>query len=121
MAINVKAEIIDRDGLTPRECEVLALVCEGDVDKAIARKLAIGLGTVKTHVEHLYIKLDVREASINARCAAISTAVARGLVKLSTTSLCLMLMYSAGSFDSHALRMSSARSVSASGRLRHDA
>jgi len=117
----IKAEVIDSDRLTPRECEILALVCEGDVDKAIARKLAISLFTVKRHVQHLYEKLDVREASVNARCAAISTAVARGMVKLSTTSLCLMLMYSAGSFDSHALRVSSARSVSASGRLRHDA
>jgi DNA-binding NarL/FixJ family response regulator len=105
----LKAEVINKVNLTPRECEVLALLCEGQVDKAIARRLAISLYTVKDHLENLYSKLDVREASINARCAALASAVARGIVRISSTALCLCLMISFIAQDGQALRPPSAR------------
>lgn len=104
--MRVKAEIIDQANLTPRECQILALICEGDVDKAIAKKLAISIKTVNAHIEHLYLKLDVREADINVRCAAISQSVVRGLVKLSSTLLCLWLMVASVSLDNQAIRVS---------------
>jgi len=107
----LKAEVINTGNLTPRECEVLALLCEGQVDKAIARRLAISLYTAKCHLENIYGKLDVREASINARCAAIASAVARGLVRISSTALCVCLMISFVSQDGQALRPPSARPV----------
>lgn len=46
-------------GLTPRECEVLALLAEGLPNKAIARRLDISAKTVGNHVEHIYAKLGV--------------------------------------------------------------
>jgi len=43
--------------LTPREREVMTLVDKGLANKAIARHLHIGHGTVKNHVHHVFEKL----------------------------------------------------------------
>lgn len=45
-------------GISPRECEVLALLAEGHANKTIARRLAISPNTVKTHCARLFEKLD---------------------------------------------------------------
>jgi len=82
--MSIKAEVIDKKNLTEQESQILALICEGAPDKVIARKLAISIKTVSHHCEHLYFKLQVREASINVRCAVIANAVVRGMVRLST-------------------------------------
>ena len=42
----------------------------------IAKELYLGLTTVKTHVQHLYEKLDVSD-----RAAAVATAMRRGLIE----------------------------------------
>lgn len=44
--------------LTDRELEVLALVAEGDSNQEIARKLVVTLATVKTHINHIFGKLE---------------------------------------------------------------
>lgn len=46
--------------LTPRELDVLAALAEGLTNKAIARRLAISLHTVKFHLESLFRKLGAR-------------------------------------------------------------
>ncbi len=46
--------------LTPREVEVLALVGQGQSNKAIARRLNISAHTVKYHLEAIFAKLGVR-------------------------------------------------------------
>jgi DNA-binding NarL/FixJ family response regulator len=46
--------------LTPREVEVLALVGQGQSNKAIARRLTISAHTVKYHLEAIFAKLGVR-------------------------------------------------------------
>jgi DNA-binding NarL/FixJ family response regulator len=61
--------------LTPREAEVLALIGRGATNEEIAEKLVIGEGTVKTHVGHIFTKLDLRD-----RPAAIVFAFDHGLV-----------------------------------------
>ena len=114
----LKAEITESSDLTPRECQVLALLCEGNVDKIIARRLAISVFTAKCHLENIYIKLGVREASINVRCAAIASAVARGLVRISSSGLCVFLMISFLAQDGQLLRPVSARPVAVRIRLR---
>lgn len=43
--------------LTPRELEVLALMAEGATNGAIANRLVISEGTVKSHVKHILRKL----------------------------------------------------------------
>jgi DNA-binding NarL/FixJ family response regulator len=47
--------------LTARERQVLALVADGLTNKAIARELGIGPGTVKAHVEKVIAKLGVAD------------------------------------------------------------
>ena len=46
--------------LSPREEEILKLLAKGYRSKEIADELAIGVGTVNTHVRHIYEKLHVR-------------------------------------------------------------
>ena len=55
--------------LSDREREVLRLVADGLSNQEIASKLIIGLGTVKTHINNLYRKLDV-----NSRTQALARA-----------------------------------------------
>jgi DNA-binding NarL/FixJ family response regulator len=57
--------------LTPREREVLSLLCEGLSNKAISRRLDIAVATVKVHVGNILRALDVStrlEAVLLARC-----------------------------------------------------
>ncbi len=46
--------------LSPREEEILRLLAKGNRSKEIADILRIGVGTVNTHVRHIYEKLHVR-------------------------------------------------------------
>jgi ATP/maltotriose-dependent transcriptional regulator MalT len=56
-----------------RECEVLELVSEGFTNIEIGKRLFISAKTVKTHLQHIYEKLDV-----NSRTAAVTKARAAG-------------------------------------------
>lgn len=69
------ADSLAGETLTMRESEVLRLVTTGQSNKAIARELAIELGTVKSHVRAIMAKL--RAVS---RTQAACIAVSRGLV-----------------------------------------
>jgi DNA-binding CsgD family transcriptional regulator len=46
-------------GLSPRECEILALLASGQSNKEMARTLSISPNTIKTHVARVYEKLEV--------------------------------------------------------------
>lgn len=63
------------DPLTPREREVLALMGRGLSNAEIAEELYISEVTVKSHVGHIFTKLDLRD-----RPAAIVYAFDHGLV-----------------------------------------
>ena len=62
--------------LTPREREVLSLIGTGLTNTEIAARLVLGEGTVKTHVGHIFAKLDLRD-----RPAAVVFAFDNGLVQ----------------------------------------
>ncbi|MCW2256411.1 DNA-binding CsgD family transcriptional regulator [Providencia alcalifaciens] len=53
------ADMQTRFGLTPRECEVVELILEGNGSPQIAQSLFISLGTVKNHRKNIYQKLDI--------------------------------------------------------------
>jgi DNA-binding NarL/FixJ family response regulator len=61
--------------LTAREREVLTLIGEGHTNAEIADELFVGEGTVKTHINHLFSKLDLRD-----RAAAVIYAYDNDLV-----------------------------------------
>lgn len=56
-------ELAKEYGLTPREEEVLLLICQGKKPSAIAVELCIGGSTVKTHTKHIYQKAGIHVKS----------------------------------------------------------
>lgn len=62
--------------LSQRELEVLGLISRGATNREAAVKLFISEATVKTHLLHIYAKLDV-----NDRAAAVAAAFERGLIR----------------------------------------
>jgi DNA-binding NarL/FixJ family response regulator len=64
-----------RGTLSPRELEVLRLVADGATNREAAAKLFISEASIKTHLLHIYAKLDVRD-----RAAAVGEAYRRGLL-----------------------------------------
>ena len=53
------ARVIETLGISERELEVLELLAEGYSNKEIAKRLFVSPHTVKTHLAHLYGKLEV--------------------------------------------------------------
>lgn len=62
--------------LTRRETEVLSLVAEGLSNQAIGARLNLTQATVKSHLAHVYAKLDV-----DSRTAAVAAALALGVIR----------------------------------------
>ena len=48
-------------GLTARELELLRLIAQGHTNTKIAKELSVSEATVKTHVNHIFSKLGVRD------------------------------------------------------------
>ncbi len=59
-----------------RESEVLKLVAKGVSAPLIGKELHLSPATVKTHLSHIYEKLEVSE-----RAAAVAEAMRRGLLE----------------------------------------
>jgi predicted ATPase/class 3 adenylate cyclase/DNA-binding CsgD family transcriptional regulator len=57
------------ESLTPTELRVVELVASGLPNKQIAEKLFVSLATVKTHLVHVFTKLDVRSRTELAAAA----------------------------------------------------
>jgi len=64
-----------RPALSGRERQVLALIATGASAPQIAERLHLGVATVKTHLHHLYDKLEVSD-----RAAAVAEGLRRGLI-----------------------------------------
>ncbi|MHB8618009.1 MAG: response regulator [Chloroflexota bacterium] len=63
-------------GLTERETQVLQLIGQGLSDRDIAEALVISEATVKTHINHIFSKLEIED-----RGQAVGYAFRSGLVK----------------------------------------
>lgn len=66
---------LELERLTGREREVLTLVGQGRTNPEIAKRLFVSEGTVKTHINHVFAKLHLRD-----RAAAIIFAFEHDLV-----------------------------------------
>lgn len=77
LASEIRSRRDREDGpvLTPREIEVLRLAADGLSAPEIAVRLFLSVTTVKTHLQHVYEKLEVSD-----RAAAVATALRRGML-----------------------------------------
>ena len=66
-----------QESLSAREIEVLTLVSRGKNNREVGKALHISVATVKTHLIHIYGKLNV-----NDRTAAVTVALERGILSL---------------------------------------
>jgi DNA-binding CsgD family transcriptional regulator len=52
--------------LTPREAQVASAVASGASDYVIGRRLGVSIWTVRTHLRHVFAKLDVPNRTVLA-------------------------------------------------------
>lgn len=71
-----RREVVERPILTPREREVLVLTADGLTAPEIAKRLQLGVATVRSHLQNLYEKLGVSD-----RAAAVAQAMRTGLLE----------------------------------------
>ena len=62
--------------LTPRETEILGLIARGLSNRLAAETLGVSPATVRTHLEHIYAKLEVSN-----RTEAVTEAIRRGIIE----------------------------------------
>lgn len=62
--------------LTGRELDVIRLAADGRPNPAIAHELGVSVGTVKTHLQSAFAKLEATD-----RAAAVAQAMRRGLLR----------------------------------------
>ena len=63
--------------LTDREIEILQLIAKGLSNSAAASVLSLSKATVRTHLEHIYQKLDVSN-----RVEAVTAGLKKGLIEM---------------------------------------
>jgi two-component system nitrate/nitrite response regulator NarL len=73
--IRARRERADDPLLTKRELEILRLAADGLSAPEIADRLVVSVTTVKTHLQHVYAKLEVSD-----RTAAVAQAIRRGIL-----------------------------------------
>ncbi|MFW5472429.1 response regulator [Knoellia sp. CPCC 206450] len=75
-AVVRRAGVGGRDAVTAREVEVLELLSRGLGNKEMARELFVSEATVKSHLSHIYAKLDV-----DTRAGAVAAAIERRIIR----------------------------------------
>lgn len=78
----LRAQLLDRGPLSPKEAQVLTKLAEGLSKKQIAQRVNRSLSTINTQLEHIYRKLGAHSAT-----HAIGIAVSKGIVGLSILTL----------------------------------
>ncbi|WP_028265024.1 response regulator [Arthrobacter sp. MA-N2] len=74
--LRTRRETTEKPTLTPRELEIVRLAADGYSGQKIASELHVSLATVKTHLQHIYDKLDVSD-----RASAVAQAIRRGFLR----------------------------------------
>jgi ATP/maltotriose-dependent transcriptional regulator MalT len=70
--------LVRRSGplLTEREVEILGLLATGQSNREMARRLFVSEATVKSHLSHIYTKLEV-----DTRAAAVARAIEQRIIR----------------------------------------
>jgi DNA-binding NarL/FixJ family response regulator len=68
-----------RNGLSPREQDILSMIAKGLTNKEIAHILAISQFTVRNHVIHIFEKLEASD-----RTEAVSIAMQQGIISVNS-------------------------------------
>ncbi|MFF0344816.1 response regulator [Kribbella sp. NPDC004875] len=78
LAPAVAARLVRRSGptLTDREVEILNLLATGLSNRKLARRLFVSEATVKSHLAHIYTKLEV-----DTRAAAVARAIDQRIIR----------------------------------------
>ena len=78
LAPAVAARLVRRSGpmLTEREVEILGLLATGKSNRDLAKKLYVSEATIKSHLAHIYSKLDV-----DTRAAAVARAIEQRIIR----------------------------------------
>jgi ATP/maltotriose-dependent transcriptional regulator MalT len=62
--------------LTEREVEILGLLATGLSNRELAKRLFVSEATVKSHLSHIYTKLEV-----DTRAAAVARAIEQRIIR----------------------------------------
>ncbi|GAA3128861.1 DNA-binding NarL/FixJ family response regulator [Kribbella aluminosa] len=78
LAPTVAARLIRRTGptLTEREVEILGLLATGKSNRDLAKTLYVSEATIKSHLQHIYTKLEVE-----TRAAAVARAIEQRIIR----------------------------------------
>lgn len=78
LAPAIAARLVKRSGptLTDREVEILGLLATGRSNREMARQLFVSEATVKSHLSHIYTKLEV-----DTRAAAVARAIEQRIIR----------------------------------------
>jgi DNA-binding NarL/FixJ family response regulator len=78
LAPAVAARLVRRTGplLTDREVEILGLLATGQSNRELAKRLFVSEATIKSHLSHIYTKLEV-----DTRAAAVARAIEQRVIR----------------------------------------
>jgi DNA-binding NarL/FixJ family response regulator len=78
LAPAVAARLVKRTGplLTDREVEILGLLATGQSNRELAKRLFVSEATIKSHLSHIYTKLEV-----DTRAAAVARAIEQRIIR----------------------------------------
>ena len=126
---DLNIELLDAGRFTPRQADAIVPMAMGVTDKVAARRLGISPKTLAVHYSDIYEKLGLKEAQLegnivgmNMRVLAISTMVARKIIRISSAvavnSVFAFIFINALTLDSSATRARGGRVGHFSARVR---
>ncbi|MBN2725096.1 MAG: response regulator transcription factor [Deltaproteobacteria bacterium] len=74
--VGIDREVV-KSPLTPREEEILKYIAKGLSNREVAGIISVSMATVRTHLEHIYSKLDVTN-----RTEAVTEGYKKGIIPL---------------------------------------
>ncbi len=72
----LESEPGDGPTLTEREVEILGLLATGKSNRELAKSLYVSEATIKSHLQHIYTKLEVE-----TRAAAVARAIEQRIIR----------------------------------------